>query len=169
MTAQHFEVKKHAVRQTADGWVMSFVVHPADMSSEFAIAPLGTRYMLALAEIGDDETPAAPSSQPPKRKEGADDGTQSEAGYLGGALRAPGERAVVRAALLPKDPMFRRWLIETKRADQDGEDIAIRYVRAACGVLSRAELATNGRAAANFKLMENTFWAWRNGWNEIPE
>lgn len=56
-TRQGIEVKKHAYRQTQDGIVISFVMHPNDVSPELATAPLGTRYMAALVEIGDDEQP----------------------------------------------------------------------------------------------------------------
>lgn len=63
MTA-HFEAKKHAYRQTQDGIVVSFVVHPNDISSALAVAPLGTRYMVAFAEIGDDGKPVTPENSP---------------------------------------------------------------------------------------------------------
>lgn len=54
----HFEAKKHAYRQTQDGIVVSFVIHPNDLDADFAIAALGTRYMVAFAEIGDDGRPS---------------------------------------------------------------------------------------------------------------
>jgi len=52
--ASHCEVKKHALRQTQDGIVVAFVVHPSDVPASLQLAPLGTRYMLALVEIGED-------------------------------------------------------------------------------------------------------------------
>src|SRR3990167_6715521 len=55
--ALHCEAKKHAYRQTQDGVVVSFVLHPQEVPAGLATAPLGTRYMLALAEIGNDEQP----------------------------------------------------------------------------------------------------------------
>lgn len=57
------EVKKHSYRQTKDGIVISFVMHPNDVSPELAASALGTRYMAALVEIGDDEQPV----EKPKR------------------------------------------------------------------------------------------------------
>jgi hypothetical protein len=53
----HVEAKKIAYRQSRDGLVVSFVIHPNDMPDALAVAPLGQRYMLALAAIGDDEKP----------------------------------------------------------------------------------------------------------------
>lgn len=57
------EVKKHSYRQTKDGIVISFVMHPNDVSPELAASALGTRYMAALVEISDDEQPV----EKPKR------------------------------------------------------------------------------------------------------
>ena len=59
------ECKKHAYRQTQDGLVISFVVHPNDITPELASAPLGTRYAAVLLELTDDEmvrTPPKPKS-----------------------------------------------------------------------------------------------------------
>ena len=53
----HFEAKKHAYRQTQDGTVISFLIHVNDVSAEVAMAALGTRFMVAFAEIGPDEKP----------------------------------------------------------------------------------------------------------------
>ena len=55
--AMHCEAKKHAYRQTQDGVVVSFVLHPHEVPDGLATAPLGSRYVLALVQIGDDEQP----------------------------------------------------------------------------------------------------------------
>jgi hypothetical protein len=57
MVAMHCEVKKHGYRQTQDGVVVSFVLHPEEIPDNLATAPLGTRYTLALVELNDDDTP----------------------------------------------------------------------------------------------------------------
>jgi hypothetical protein len=57
--AVHCEAKKHGYRQTQDGIVVSFVLHPEEIPDALATASLGTRYMLALVEIGEDEKPKA--------------------------------------------------------------------------------------------------------------
>lgn len=55
------EAKKHALRQQQDGcWIMTLRVHQNDMPAEIMKAPMGTRYQLALVEIGDDEQPLPP-------------------------------------------------------------------------------------------------------------
>lgn len=61
--ANSFEGKLHGFRRTQDGVVISYVVHPSDVSATMAVAPLGTRYMVAFAEIGDDGKPVSPVAQ----------------------------------------------------------------------------------------------------------
>lgn len=63
VTAAHCEAKLHGFRKTQDGIVVSFVLHPQEAPSCFALDPLGTRYMLAVAQIGDDEQPVTGSSR----------------------------------------------------------------------------------------------------------
>lgn len=55
--AVHCEARKIAFRQTKDGVVISFVLHPDEVPNSLATAALGTRYVLALVELNDDETP----------------------------------------------------------------------------------------------------------------
>lgn len=57
--ANSFEGKLHAFRRTQDGVVISYVVHPNDVSAAMATAALGTRYMIGFAEIGDDDKPVS--------------------------------------------------------------------------------------------------------------
>src|SRR5215510_10997149 len=91
--AVYCECRKAAYRQTAQGLVVSFVIHPHDVPEQLAIAPLGTRYMLAICEIGDDEQPV----ERPSRQE---------------RYRAapPMEQALIRAGRLPQDAQFRAWV-----------------------------------------------------------
>jgi len=81
MSAAHFEAKKHAYRQCQDGIVVSFLIHPADISSEIAMAALGTRFMVAFAEIGDDEREKEQSTRGPSngaRQAVGGDGREAE-------------------------------------------------------------------------------------------
>jgi hypothetical protein len=137
----HLEAKKLAYRQSRDGFVISFVVHPSDMPDALAVAPLGQRYMLALAAIGDDEkpipvvdqshlsrvnnpgvgaTPAAPSAGDAGLGRtvgsipatGANHFLASKRGRARYASASDMERARTRAALLPKDARFQQWVID---------------------------------------------------------
>ena len=52
------EVKKDGLAQRQDGsWTLRLRVHPQDAVEKIAAAPMGQRYMLAMVELNDDETP----------------------------------------------------------------------------------------------------------------
>lgn len=45
----------YAMRKTRDGTVVSFVLHPNELSEKLLAAPIGTRLLIAVAEISEDE------------------------------------------------------------------------------------------------------------------
>jgi hypothetical protein len=145
--AAHFEAKKHAYRQTQDGVVISFVVHPDDMSAALATAPLGSRYMVAFAEIGDDEKPKAiappPDAKEPKRQ-------FSE-------LSLP-QQCGIRC----QDAQFQRFMVNAySRAQLDyTAENATELVRFVCGVKSRTELSANHEAANKWRKLESDYQSW---------
>lgn len=55
--SEHCEVKLHALRKSKDGVVVSFTLHPQQVPDSLLMADFGTRFMLAFAQIGDDEKP----------------------------------------------------------------------------------------------------------------
>ena len=118
--AVYCEARKAAYRQTAQGLVVSFVVHPQEMPEELAIAPLGTRYIIALADIGDDEEPIEPKPNGQARYRAA----------------PPTEQALMRAAALPRDAQFRAWVGYMRagalNAPEATERGAIEYIREQC-------------------------------------
>lgn len=145
MKAAHCEAKLHGFRRTQDGIVVSFVLHPQEVPQCLALDPLGQRYMLAVAQIGDDEQPA--SSQ--------DVGKRPEPDCMRGAApargaKSEGERARVRAVMLCSD---RRFL------DYFGCSAACapRHLRAALGIASRSEIATNPDALRRFLTLEERY------------
>ncbi len=50
------EALYYAMRKSKDGIIVSFVIQPADFSLDLAIAPIGTRVLLATAELKDKTT-----------------------------------------------------------------------------------------------------------------
>jgi hypothetical protein len=144
--ATHFEAKKHAYRQTQDGIVISFVVHPNDLSAEVATAPLGTRYMVAFAQIGDDEQPTEqPKPERPKRK--FDELTCAE-----------------QAGILCADPKFQKWL--GVLPDHDGEAYAAETVRDLCDVTSRALI---GKTGASMQKWTRLVTGYRQATGQLAE
>jgi hypothetical protein len=123
----HFESRKWAYRQTKEGTVISFLVHPNDISTEMATAPLGTRYMVAFAQIGDDEQPTEqPKAERPKQH-------FNQMHYA------------EQAGILCADPQFQKWLGEP------GVDATADYVRRYCGVESRAHIQRSTEAIMKWR------------------
>lgn len=145
--ACHCEAKKHALRQTQDGIVVSFVLHPSDVPASLQLASLGTRYMLALVEIGDDEKAKevkqspAPVPQPLQVHPVRDN------------------RLTKRIVMTCKDPKF--WAFLRKRGITVlGENDASAYVKDYCGVSSRSEIRPGTVSAYEWDGLDGEFKAW---------
>lgn len=55
--ALNAEVVLSAFRKVKEGTSVTFVIHPNDLPERLATAHLGTRFVMALVEIGEDERP----------------------------------------------------------------------------------------------------------------
>lgn len=56
--AMQIEAKKDGLTQLQSGeWVLKLKLHAADIPAQLLTAAMGTRYMLAVVEIGDNEEP----------------------------------------------------------------------------------------------------------------
>lgn len=168
--ADHAEAKLHAIRKTQDGVVVSFTLHPQDLPSALMLAPLGTRYVLAFAAIGDDEQPVTPANTVANATEVLSPGIsparnpdKSSAAKTRYREADEMEQAVARSAILAKDPMFQRWLVDTKRerGPSDGrlidEEQAADYIRWYCDVSSRKFIAADEKAFERFLEIESSF------------
>lgn len=150
-----FEAKKHAIRQTQDGWVVSFVIHPNDMTPEFAASPLGTHLMLAYAEVTDDEPEESAPTFPPERKPvNPDRSLQAKEAYRNAP---PYERGMKRACMMLNDARFWRWL-----ASETGESVttkadADRLMKQILGIRSKTEISVDGAAHAAWEHMSTSF------------
>tara|TARA_R100001198_G_C5221001_1_gene203159 strand:- start:195 stop:644 length:450 start_codon:yes stop_codon:yes gene_type:complete len=126
--AESFEAKKYAYRQTKDGMVLSFVLHPDDVPKEMATAPIGQRYMVACAQIDDHENPIRPRAT------------------------TDAEKALARANLICRDETYIQWVrmnfYQWHVVDETLEDeqYAAEVIRFICGIGSRSELKTNPEA-----------------------
>ncbi len=165
------EALKVAYRQTKDGMVVSFAIHPEDLPAELALLPVGTRVMLAVARIGDDEQPepAAPQRAPqsvtdPIDPEDAERSSAKAASFrrLDPAKQAmaseraraafhddtPEGQAVKLAGMLRKDLTYQCWLASrfaNLGAHYTLEDIR-EWQHMDIGVTSCSEIATDPEA-----------------------
>lgn len=144
------EARKASYRQSKEGLVVSFVIHPSDMPDALAVAPLGQRYMLALAAIGDDEQPVPVQQQ----ETPSDRSAKAKAKYASSTER---QQALVRAARLPKDQRFQHWVWDHTGFPSD-EAGAIEFLRHKCGG-SRKNIDTDDVAYTAFIAIETDFKA----------
>ncbi len=163
--AVYCEARKAFFRQSKDGYVVSFVVHPNEMPDSLATAPLGQRYMLALAMIGDDEQPASPTDGISAVKERPVACALSSRGSGASHYKKspPMEQARVRAALLPKDPAFQSWIVMQHKMEDDAawlpsEHNATMLLRnRCCDGESRSRIATDDYCYQRFLALETDY------------
>lgn len=156
-SALHCEAKKHAYRQTQDGVVVSFVLHPDEVPGSLATAPLGARYVLALVQIGDDElpVPAKENGTKPRQVKPRPDGASRE--KMDWREVQPAAQAGIRCG----EAAFVRFLQDNYGEDfQAMERDAAATVRYLCGVNSRAELGTKHAARVIWHQLDNQYQAW---------
>lgn len=138
MTQGHFEAKKHAYRQTQDGIVVSFVIHPDDLNADFAVAALGTRYMVAFAQIGDDGKPVTSGPAQADRE-------RTPFGQM---------KLAQQAGMRCTDADFQRFL-NAKSPEEAADE-----VRKWCNVSSRADIKPGTPAGGSWLRLEQVFQMW---------
>ena len=138
----HCEAKKHGYRQTQDGIVVSFVLHPNEVPDDLALAALGTRYMLAFTRIGDDEEPQVPEVKRPARAFASLPRSQ-------------------QAGILCNDETFQCWArkqgLELHWGYVTGEPGARQFVIDQCKVNSRRELDVSDDAGVLWDSLRGQF------------
>ncbi len=133
--ALRFEIKKDDWRQLQNGtYKLTVTVNPTDLDDngdalmlDFIKAPMGQRYMLGMAAIGDDEEPVTPTPEPERPKKAFRDRPRSS-----------------QAFLKCDDMKFRNFIGVATNAE------AADWVRQYCNVTSRAELDTCTMAGAHW-------------------
>lgn len=183
--AIHCEAKKHAYRQTQDGVVVSFVLHPQEVPDGLATAALGTRYMLALVAIGDDEQPVAGAGARPagrsiaigqraaQRNPGGDDevtpGNTHDHDRNAASSDEPAPEKphkswhdmmpAQQAGILCNEPAFTRFLYERYPNTLHNSDAA-QAIRDLCGVTSRSRIVPGTAAAGTWRTIASDYREW---------
>tara|TARA_R100001143_G_C3287179_1_gene99470 strand:+ start:49 stop:540 length:492 start_codon:yes stop_codon:yes gene_type:complete len=145
---QGVEAKKHAYRQTREGTIVSFLIHPDDvpklLTQELSVSAIGARYMLGIVRLEEEsDYPIIPEEV------------------------TIGERAFKRSALICRDPSYQSWtrLNAEKWATQydvdetidSEEQYASEVIRNVCGIFSRKELRENKEAQKKLTEHINEF------------
>lgn len=175
--ALHCEAKKHAYRQTQDGVVISFVLHPQEVPDGLATAPLGTRYQLVVVEIGDDEKPVAKEVMPNTEPQSGIHKTAPAAGPpkpRAQLARRWDEMALAaQCGTLCGDQSFIAFLKETYPNFScgwigDAKELVPELVRGLCGVTSRKDINPGTNAADIWRDLVSRYRAWMREPSMVP-
>jgi hypothetical protein len=128
-----FEGAKLYLKQDGRGFVLSILVHPNEVPMDLMMAPINTRYTVAMVEMADDGSVVEPK------------------------LKSEGEKLVASAGMLCKNERFINWLHKNGKIDVKDETKAEEFVRSYCGIKSRADLNTNYEARERFKKLRELF------------
>jgi hypothetical protein len=129
------EVVKVAMAQDKNGHILKLSIHPNDLPKDLVLDPLGSRYVMVLAKLNDQDEVVQP-----KDKTDAD-------------------KAIDIAGLLCRNDRFISWLFDNGYSGSRDQQGAIDGVRELCGVKSRAEFRTNEEARERFFELKAEFEA----------
>lgn len=127
------EVVKIAMAQDKNGHILKLSIHPNDLPKDLVLDPLGSRYMMVLARLNDQDEVVQPKE------------------------KSDGDKAVDVAGLLCRNPRFISWLFDSGYSLSRDQQGAIDGVRSICGIKSRAEFRTNEEARERFFELKAEF------------
>lgn len=127
------EVVKIAMSQDKNGHILKLAIHPNDLPKDLVLDPLGSRYVMVLARLNDQDEVVQPKE------------------------KSEGDKAVDIAGLLCRNPRFTAWLADRGYSRDESQTAAADALREFCAVKSRAELATNEDARRKFNVLKNEF------------
>ena len=145
------DVIKCAYRQSKEGFVISFVIHPQDKHPELSDAPIGSQWQLQLVPL--DEHGNSPDA--------GSDALAREAGSNNGDVTGPASRLTKQAGMCCKDPRFWAFLTENDMPVIGAESAAL-AVRFICHVESRKEFIPGTAAGDRWGALYDKFILWRD-------
>lgn len=133
-----FESIKAGLKQSKDGYVLTLAVHPDELPDALMRDFVGSRYVVVMVRLGDDEQPM--------NREG----------------EFPGDTAVKMAGILCRDKEFWDWLHGKEWLMEKNEKACTEWLCSYLDIESRKELKTNEEARDLFNRLKASFNAWRN-------
>lgn len=158
------ELVKYALRQSKDGIVISFVVHPNDIPAALQTSHIGSRWMAALVQIGDDERPIPPTEKEkstPATNDPATSRPVSDKPRAGTKRDWNDLQPQQQAGMRCGEPSFVAFLKECRPDDWAEATDAAECVRLICGVHSRVELGTKQAARVIWHQLDTQYQAWK--------
>lgn len=140
--AMHFEAVKVSMSQDKNGIILRLNVHPNDCPKELHTDWVGSRYMVAMVKLQDDDRP--------------DDRGASAINKL-----------ISSAAMLCRNGDFYLFLLEEGHIARlavgpEGEEAeCVEAIRSVCGIQSRSEFKDNEMARQAFENLRSEFKAWK--------
>lgn len=128
----HFEAVKVSMSQNKDGVILRLAVHPNDCPADLHTDWVGSRYVVAMVRLNDQD-------EPEERQE-----------------QKAIERLIASCGLLCRNEEFWSYLMV------EGEDEAVNAIRTRCGIGSRTEFRTNVEARNKFEEIREEFVKWKS-------
>lgn len=140
MDTIQFEGLKVALKQDANGYMLTVKIHPDEIPEALLRDFVGARYQIVMVRLDDNDQPM----QRPQR-------TQVRNHTLSN-----------KAAILCKDTNFQKFLVESGLAWDVSERAAASFIKETCSVESRSQLDSNDEAAETFKQIAKEFDEWKS-------
>lgn len=136
MDTIQFEAVKVAIKQDRTGYVLTLCIHPDEIPEALLRDFVGARYQTVMVRIDQNEQPY----KRPQREH-----TVSN-----------------RAAILCKDPLFQKFLVESGLAWDMSEKAAEAFVKQTCAIDSRSELDSDTEAKTTFEEIVKEYEEWKS-------
>jgi hypothetical protein len=137
METIQFEGVKTGLRQSKEGYNLTLAVHPDDLPDDLMRDFVGSRYMVVMVRIGDDEQPV-----------------NREVEFAGG-------HAVKIAGMLCRDPDFWSFVFDVHGDEITSESECVQWLQIFLDLSSRSELKTNNEARELFIKLRKGFDKWK--------
>lgn len=172
---------KIAYRQSKDGFVVSFAIHPNEMPADLANADIGSQWQLKLVPLDEHGNAEVTGEAPEPSTFAADSTSSAPESRRGEPVSIPTEAArpatarswtqlslANQAGIRCDEPAFWKFLSESYRqqvgtvTSKDSAKLAIYSI---CGVSSRADLRLGTEPGRMWRSLDAEFRTWMN----VPE
>ena len=136
--AIHFEAIKVSMNQNKEGMALRLNIHPNDCPQELLSDWVGTRYMVAMVRLTDDDRPDTREDQ------------------------REIERMITSAGMLCRNEDFYQFMFERSLCDfateqEEMEKECVEGLKKVCGIKSRADLRSDVSARKMFEYVREEF------------
>ena len=141
--AVHFEAVKTSMSQSKQGTVLRLALHPNEVPPSLHTAWVGSRYMVAMVKLDEEDQPEMSDQQ------------------------RETNRLIASAGMLCRNLDFAKFLFDADTLlgvpndEAEREKRVAGALREALGVESRSEMRTNSVARERFKNMVEEFTKWK--------